>query len=254
MKRRRVIGHELPESAEMVAHKLKARRAGYMASAEGAEEGANPWPFFTALGAAWADGWRAHQREEPFPGELPAEPPRGAPPPEPPPPEEPPPPPPEEPPPPPVQEVEERPTVRVPPPEAPFPWCPGCGTRGGEVCGIPCPHRQDRELAAAERLHEGEPPELEAPAPPGAIALPYAPAPPLRLRVVEGEVAPVPEVVELLRAALRDAEAGRVRGVLLVTDRGDSVGTAYHIAHRFQMLGGLEVLRARIAFALAREP
>ena len=60
--------HEKGDSPEMAAHKLKARRQGYMASAEGMDEGRNPWPFFTALGAAWAEGWRAHQQEEPFPG------------------------------------------------------------------------------------------------------------------------------------------------------------------------------------------
>jgi hypothetical protein len=59
---------ESRRSPEAVAAELRERRRGYMASANGEERTANPFPDFTALARAWWEGYDTHQRG----GELPS--------------------------------------------------------------------------------------------------------------------------------------------------------------------------------------
>lgn len=179
-------------SPEAVAAELREKRRGYMASANGESATANPFPDFTAIGKAWAEGYRIHQSGGAFPsgestGAAEALPPTRPPPPvsvAPPAPVAPPlstsptprvdtplstpaapplstPPAPSQ-----------RPTVRVPPEKAPYPRCPGCRRMGGSTCANNCSHRQQREKAARERVEaEVRVPEVfeEGPAPALAV-------------------------------------------------------------------------------------
>lgn len=270
------------KSPVAVASELLERRRGYIAAADGLRLADNPFPIFTAVGRAWAEGWEAHRGGEPYPpvgnilptgssgGDGPPYrglPEFGAP----------------AParastsapravstrPGPPVSTSSARPTVRVPPERAPYPRCPGCSRMGGGVCRNDCSHRAVRESAVRGRAGGTEPPppavEESAHAPsPGRPAMPPPPveeesaAKVLPFRVLPaGEAAPDPHeehrrwLEGVLEETLAAVRAGHVDAAVIVVHHSPTHLTGCGWASSFtgnvdfvHRLGALELAKA----------